>query len=379
MKKLTQLLFTLVLALAYANANAQSSLKQGIDSMIQQKFLLNEMVPDIPAFVALNGNPSDFLKPSAPRDLAVMLSSFRSGGQFIIPKSFAAEFAPGLFASTKINLHDYRNNYWLRTLTKTRLSLATRFEDQTQFSHLAAGIKFTLIDKGDYRTDTAFLQREIYTKLDEYEKQLASRKLAYLKKNNITALELAQNETLGALIEDSLQLSLIGEEVRQSVENYKRSNWNATRMEFAYTLSGSSGDSLLQDAQINAHRFWLVYALKPGARCEWAQVIFGVHNTLQQAPTGDWLNQFSAGGRGYFGTNKAKGFAELQYKSQMQIVGVKAQQSMLINFGLDLDIYKGVWVHIASGVNNILGEGARTQFMGNMSFYLTLPENFSLF
>lgn len=379
MKKTILFVQILLLSCFINPLHAQLNLKEGMDSLLQQKFMLNFMVPDVPAFMALDDNPSDMLKPSAPRDLAVMFSSFRSGNEFIIPKSFAAEFAPGLFASTKINLHDYQTKYLIRMLTKTRLSLATKYEDETKFNHLAAGIKLTLIDQGDYRSDTAFLNEKIYSQLDNYESEIAAKKLEYLKAHNMTATELAMNEDLNNEIEDTLKLDLIKKEIRSSVDEYKRTHWNSTRMELTYATVASTTDSLLNKALLNRHILWLVYAIKPGKKCDWAQIIFGLNYQLINETGHFNQNQYSINTRAYFGSNKAKGFAEIQFRNRQSPIGSLQAKSLLFNCGLDLDIYSGVWVHLGGGVDNLLGKNARTQLIGNMNLYISLPENFKLF
>lgn len=359
--------------------HAQLNLKDGMDSLLQQKFILNFMVPDVPAFMALDDNPSEMLKPSAPRDLAVMFSSFRSGNEFIIPKSFAAEFAPGLFASTKINLHDYQTKYLIRMLTKTRLSLATKYENKTNFNQLSAGIKLTLIDQGDYRSDTAFLNEKVYSQLDQYESLIATKKQEYLKAHNMTATELAMNEELNNEIEDTIKLDLINKDIRSSVDEYKRTHWNSTRLELTYATVASTSDSLLNKATLKRHLIWLVYAIKPGKKCDWAQILFGLNYQLINDVGQFNRNQYSLNTRAYFGSNKAKGFAEIQFRNAQSPIGSLQAKSLLLNCGLDLDIYSGVWIHLAGGVDNLLGKNARTQLIGNMNLYVSLPENFKLF
>jgi len=377
MKRIVSII-SIMMLFTWNNVKAQINIHKVLDSILLETRNLNFMVPDIPAFLALEEYPAEMLKPSAPRDLAVMFSSFRSGGKFIIPRSFAAEFAPWLFASTSITLHDYQTKYVTRMLTKTRLSLASEQTEKGMFGKLAAGIKLTLLDKGDYRSDTAFLNKAVYSRLDEYESLVSSKKLAYLKSHNITALELANNESLGHEIEDSIQLNIINQDIRHSIDEYKRTHWNASRMEVTYTALASSQDTLLQHAHLSRHLFWLVYAIKPGKNCNWAQVIFGFNEQLIKSPDNTFYNQLSLNSRVYFGTNKAKGFAEAQY-TNLRIRNGITSNSVLINAGIDVCVYSGIWIHLAGGIDQDMQKGNSSRLIGNMKIYIALPENFRFF
>ena len=370
--------FLLIISFSCFKLQGQVNVREGLDSLIQNARNLNFMVPDIPVFVALEEYPSEMLKPSAPRDLSVMFSSFREGSNFTIQKTFAAEFAPFLFASTSITLHDYQTKYITRMLTKTRLSLASEQTEKGNFSKFGAGLRLTLIDRGDYRSDTSFLNKEVYTRLGEYERLVSSKKLAYLKSHNITALELAENENLGREIEDSIQLNMMQEDIRNSIREYKRSHWNASRMEVTYSILASSPDSMNSDAQLSKHLFWLVYAIKPGKHCNWAQIMLGLNDQLIRYEDRKFINQFSLNARAYFGTNKAKGFAEAQYSSLRFVQGI-AERSVLLNGGLDVCIYSGIWVHLAGGIDQNTQKGNGSRLVGNMKVYVALPENFRFF
>ena len=58
------------------------------DSSVLEKVKLGFAIPDIPAFKALGLDPSNILRPSEAKQLALTVGSFRNEGNFIIPKNY---------------------------------------------------------------------------------------------------------------------------------------------------------------------------------------------------------------------------------------------------------------------------------------------------
>ena len=82
MKKFTRFFICSCLLFQYAKA-------QVVDDSLLSTARLNIAVPEIPAFKALGIDPSNILRPSDIKSIALMISDFNSGGSFIIPKSFS--------------------------------------------------------------------------------------------------------------------------------------------------------------------------------------------------------------------------------------------------------------------------------------------------
>src|SRR5687768_13560581 len=74
------------------------------DSTFTERYLLDFVIPDMPAFKALGTDPSDILRPADAKKFAVAISPFYSNGKGVIPKNFAVEFSPWKLASTKWTL-----------------------------------------------------------------------------------------------------------------------------------------------------------------------------------------------------------------------------------------------------------------------------------
>lgn len=372
-------LITVIITLIAITSKAQSGIDAIIDSQVQKQFRLNFSVPDIPAFIALTDDQSIFMKPSAARDFSMMLSSFRSGNKFVIPTSMAAEIAPMSYAYKNISLQDYQRKNWVRTLCKTRISSATQYNEIQDSRQLSFGLRTTLLDKGDYRNDKEFLNQKVYKLLDAYENLVFARKLSYMKSQQITALELAENEDLSKQIEDSLLLQIISERITQSIEEYKSTHWNASRLDIAYTMVLSTPDSLLANAQLNKHLLWITYATKPGKNCNWAQLVFSLHNRIASTNTNFTTHQLYANTRFYFGSNLLKGFSELQFQHDNGTAISVSSNALLLNFGLDLNLYKSIWVYLSAGLFNDFSKNGNTSLQTNMKFYFALPEEFNLF
>ncbi|MBK7763787.1 MAG: hypothetical protein IPI46_10525 [Bacteroidetes bacterium] len=319
------------------------------------------------------------MNPSASRDFSMMVSSFRSGNKFVVPTSLAAEIAPISYAYHKISLQEYQQKIWIRTLCKTRISAATQYDEILDSRHLSFGIRTTLLDKGDYRNDKEFLNQKVYTLLDAYENLVLARKLSYMKANRITALELAENENLSKQIEDTLLQQIISERITQSIADYKTSHWNASRLDIAYTSALSTPDSLLANAKLNKHLFWITYATKPGKKCDWAQLVFSLHNRINLSTSNFSNHQLYANTRFYFGSNLLKGFSELQFQHDSGTPIRLSSNALLFNCGLDMNLYKSIWIYVSAGLSNDLTKNANTSLQTNMKFYFALPEEFDLF
>ena len=93
------------------------------DTSLVKNLRLNFAVPDMPAFQLLGTNPSHILRPSTPREFAVMASDFGLNNDFALPSSFAAEIAPFiLFKSNNLTLSEYDKHSELYSL---RVSVGT--------------------------------------------------------------------------------------------------------------------------------------------------------------------------------------------------------------------------------------------------------------
>ena len=351
------------------------------DSTVSQ-FNLNFAVPDIPAFKALDIDPSDIVRPSDPKAISLMVSQFQNHGQFVIPQSFAAEIAPGMLVSPKMTLKEYQQSGINRFLYKARISIGT-MRDDNSISSMAGGVRFTLIDKGDFRNDTAFLRKNIYTPLDSLTEITTKAKRIYIKKYNTPGdptVDFASPKFI--VIRDSLVklfyktnkniIDSINSSIDQSIEKYKKENWNKARLEMAYALVGTSPDSLGKNLRSTKHSVWLIGAFPVKA---WGQFLIGANYQYTLNDSAYFNHNLNAATRFYAGGNRLKAFVEGEYKYNdfTQI------NNLLVCMGGEVNIRDGIWLHFSAGVENALSGDASSQFISSFNLFLTLPETFRIF
>lgn len=180
MKKTFMILMAvLLLGRSYAQDSALT-LKRA-DSTVLGKAVLDFAVPDIPAFKALGIDASNILRPSSAKELGVAFSNLAKGDVSVIPRNVAIEVAPILFIKPWYTLEQYRTKAGLRILNATRISLGTNEDAETGVNSVAIGLRTTLFDKGDFRSDAAFQQKHIYDKMGAIQQQMAERRRTVIR------------------------------------------------------------------------------------------------------------------------------------------------------------------------------------------------------
>lgn len=350
--------------------------KQSTVDQVQLDFA----VPDNPAFKSLGKDPSNILRPSSAKDLALQFGNFTGNGSFIIPKDFSLEVAPGLLLKPWYTLNDYQNKSGLRFLSKLRISLGTASDDETHANSMAAGIHLTLLDNSDFRNDTAFLKKYIFDKQDRFTISWKKYRDEIIVQKGLT---IEQYDALSQQDKDAILNQAkqnVGYELDTIISNalvaYKKQNWNASKIDFAYSLLSQSGDSLISDARIQKHSFWLTAALKPGRNNNWGQLLIGINNNIIRA-NNKFYNEFNGNLRFYAGANRVKGFIETQYQNLDN--PIERQNSLYAQIGLEVAVLKSIWLHFGTGILNALDGSKRSELISNLNLYFSFPENFSLF
>ncbi len=352
------------------------------DSAILDKVKLDFAVPDMPAFKALGKDPSNLLRPSSPKDIAFMFGNFRSNSNTVIPKNFAVEIAPGLFKPW-YKLSDYRERPLIRFLTKARISAGSDVNEETGISSFSAGVHFTLLDNSDHRKDPNVLKK-IYEYQDNYTNIWKKLRDEIIVKRGLTLAQyagLTQKEQDEILREAKLAAEkMVGfdldTEISNTVKEYRKENWNASKMDFAYASLFQSSDSLFNNARAVSHSFWFTYAIKPGKNNNWSQLILGINNKVVNADN-RFYNEFNGNLRFYLGSNRVKGFLEGQYKNLDN--PVLRQESVYSQVGVEIAAYKSIWLHFGTGIVSSLQTSKRTELLSNINLYFSFPENLQIF
>ncbi|HYF30510.1 MAG TPA: hypothetical protein VD993_05290 [Chitinophagaceae bacterium] len=353
------------------------------DSTVLQTVKLDFAVPDIPAFKALGTDPSNILRPSSLKELSMMFSNVRSGDKFIIPQNLAIELTPGLLVKPWYTLNEYQKNAGIRLLTKMSVSVGSDQNPETGVNSLAFGFRTVLFDKGDHRLDTEFLDTAILRPQDAYTAMVFANRNEYLRSNNITIAQFAAfpettQDSINKIAQEltASQYDFDGA-VMKSLQEFKKKNWNAPRMDAAYSLVMQSPDTLLGSIKVNKHLVWWAWAFRPGKNNRSAQFVVGLNNSLYKA-NGKFFNEFTGNFRFYIGKNRLKALAEAQYQNiDHPLMG--RTETLYSQVGIELAVYKSVWLHFGTGFLNALDGTARSQLMSNLNLYFSFPENFKLF
>jgi hypothetical protein len=352
-----------------------------VDSSLMEKGPLNFAVPDVPAFKLLGADPSNILRPSNTKELAVVFGNYiKETGGSIIPKNIAAEIAPGLLINRWYTMSEYRTKPGIRFLTKTRVSFGSAENPETGGTNIGVGLRTTLLDKGDFRKDLAFMYDSIISKMAPTV-ALHNRASAILIEAMGIAAFGALTETQRTFMLDSVARTLgdpdqVNIVLKDVIEKYKKDNWNATRIDFAYAFLLGSPDTTIKSIQLSKHSFWTTFAIKPGKNNNWSQILLGLNSTIFNFE-GNAYNEFTGNFRFYAGGNKFKGLLELQYQNK-DAPKTDRTETLFTQVGLEAAVYKGAWLHFGTGVMDALKGNARAQLVSNISLYLTFPEDFHL-
>jgi hypothetical protein len=347
------------------------------------KHKLNFAVPDLPAFKALGSEPSTILRPSTPESFSMILSQFYNGDNISLPANFAAELAPWILVkSNKITLSDYREHAMLYS---SRISLGTS-RDSVNNYNFAVGLRFSVIDKGDLKNDPVFLGLLI----EKLKKHLADKEKIrdqYLMEHNITEEEFANNPEIVEKEVAKLIKGNIDEEIAALKKTYKELNWNREKLDIAFATVGYATDSTGSNMGFKSFDGWVSYAL-PVIRIKGkndaedliakkyaGQLLVG-SNIKAYESRFDLKTYFNAflNSRLYLGTNRIKGFGELQYS----YLGYEESNHLLMTLGGEINPVDGVWIECYAGLERNTGSNLNRS-VARFSLKFSIPEKFNLF
>ena len=367
---------------------------QEFDSLTLSKLKTNFVVPDLPAFKSLNIDPSNLLRPSTPKAFAVSLSEFYSQGKIIMPEAFAAEITPAqlLNANKPKTLEQYAKN---GVGNSFRISLGTARDTSVSSNgrKLAIGFRVNLINKGELATDTEYLKQKMSALRQFMSASMILRKDFAALKGIDTAVNASSpwDEELDAhpdwvkeFKEKEADTTFVGQQlflkqIKAIKEDYRKRHWNDERLDVALALTAYSQDSFLSNIQYNRADFWLTYAT--GMFSDHGQFLIGCNANAAKnltdtvaANANKIFFNLSIPARLLIGTNRIKGFAEIQYS----YIGSPKTHNAFLNLGAELNIVDGVWVNLYGGIDyDVTAQQGR--FKTNLDIKLTLPENFNFF
>lgn len=299
-------------------------------------------VPESPAFTILSVSPSNILKPVSVKELALGASNFLGENETIsLPQSFGLEFSPGLVLyGKKLSLKEYQKTPWLYRL---RISLATnRNEDESSASELGVGIRLTLQDDSDLRTNEKFIS-EATECTGAMLKVAEDIRIKLITQGIIpvtTTLQEVESRPEVTAAQDSIAA---GFNKKWSIDKWSEDNWNADISEIAFAIKTTSKDSLARNLTLSKLSFWYssAYSLS-----DWGQFLFGAYGNYEKDLMLDkFIGSGSIGMRFYAGTNRMKIYLE----TQGTIIQNKNPE-WLMSSGLELKIYENIWADFTAGL-----------------------------
>lgn len=327
-----------------------------VNSPFTKDYKVDFAIPDAPAFKLLEVNESAILRPQTVKALALALSDFRGdGGQFVVPKEFAMEASPALLIGGRyLKVATYNKSKWLYA---TRVSGATK-RDTGGRSHLSMGLRYSLVDEQDLRTDTAFIKNEQVTPLTD--QMLAVYRSA---RRRLGPLD-DQGKTIPIVLnhDEQQQIDSLNMEIKRI---FAARNWNSRSTELAIAARTASADSIGTDPKFEELAAWGTYA-HPLAKA--AQLLIGVKLGTKRDTNSAWVRSNAIAGRLYIGSNEAKLFAE----GQQGINSGQSTADWLFNGGVEFRIPNIGWVNASAGIESGTN-GAKPRALTSFKFKAEVP------
>lgn len=402
MKKLL-LPIALLLGISLSKAQNSSTAPASMDSLLQSEIRVNLAVPSNPAYMALNEQGGNLLRPSNPKEFSVAVSQFFQQGQLILPQNFGLEFSPSMVLRNGNLLKDSaKGECW----DPLRISLATAAAPQASSSstveQLAIGLHYTYEKSGtSFEGYKQTLRHALQPLTDDYEARVDSLRKVYYRDNGITPRVIASltEDSLAKVItarnvwadsiyttmgEKTISKGSFDEMVKRVKTKYKRDSWNDFRLDVASAFVIWSPDtlarigldsSMIADtlARFQSLSFWGGASFPLFGTNYLQGLVGGNYEIGRTALDSAYKSVLTLNGRLYVGTNRLKGFVEGQYK-QDQIIDFN---SFLTSLGVEFNLYDGIWVHFFVGLESNL-DTQKSRMVSNFNFNLTLPEKFRL-
>jgi hypothetical protein len=356
---------------------------------LSDKYKLDFVIPDIPAFKALNIDPSNILRPSDVKKFAVMLAPFYNNGHPGIPKNFALEFSPWKLQSKNWLLSDYYKSGIKRLSYNSSFSLGAVSDATDHPSKIAVGYRFSFLSKNadpirsDYITQQLdanlpgrFLRGDLITfwltkityQLPSYYATHKEEFKAFLTKieDEVAGKGLEDDSSWLALktklqtvfgrkfglkdLSEELVTTYLDNTVEKIMDDYKEKYWNATRIDGAISLVGESGDSLITGTRFSSFNAWFTSSIRMKEKM---QLLIG--GSLKM-PNGDLRDDNDTPLDVNLNLRLLRGTGDFRFFAEAQLTNRnygEIDKSFLLNVGAEIRISEKFWVLANTGLNNI--------------------------
>lgn len=306
---------------------------------------LDTSVPESPALTVLGLTPSTVTRPASPRSLASsLLNGVDKNGN--LQTGVAIDTVPYmLLYGNQITLQDFQSNKIVRVLARTGLSLATTkgSSDADKSAKLAIGVNVTVFDKGDPRSDAAYL-----TQLTTVAQQVLF-SVDPLPPNATPEQVKKRNDEIASRVEEGTKA------IRAAQQKI---SWNRSSWVIAAAPSWISSDGSASSLEANGAAVWtsLAYGFEgvPGLKDNAQLIIHGRFHSRESVPdpqaAGKFFDQEStvAGARLRFGTSTTIGSLEAAYV-HVKPVDRATDDYLRVSVGAEERLSDNVWLHFSIG------------------------------
>lgn len=326
------------------------------DSKLNESYLrVNMAVPDNPAFKALGTSDIQLLRPSTPKELALTLSQFYKGSQFIIPTYFGIEIAPYRLATNARPLTDLRKYLEYRSIKSSRLSVgAVRGLNQSAISQLSLGYRITIVHENYDR---------IYDELKNAVNNQLNNHLFCLKKLNITEIQYVADSALKEACDHCEEETRLKE---NSAPFKDKARWNKGIHDVALSMLWNAKDTLVKTLKSKSFHAW--YTAGFSLNTTWAQLLVGANFNYNFQPETQNPWNFLPAAQLFIGANEYKGFIEVQNRFSSDT------SSFYLGTGTEISLLNGVWLQLHLGVVKDWNQNQQSRFVSNFDLKFTLPE-----
>ena len=334
-------------------------------------------VPESPAFTVLGLTPDTVVRPNSPRQFATaLLSGVDRNGNF--QSGTALDTVPYLLlAGKELTLKQYRDHYKLRLASRTQFSFATTkgASEDDKSVRLSLGLRLTLWDNGDPRTDKLLL--DCFDEASgKYLQALVPPPILPLEDLPPDASEADRNESIrawAAYAQKEAEANPIRLEETEAcrVEARKR-NWNKSSLIVAYAPSWISTTGETKNFKWNGSGFWssVAYGFEGfPVLAKRSQIIFhGRYRSNEQVPDpateGAFLSQDSLffGARVRVGNENSTGSFEgvfIRSRHNADPWDTSARYAV----GVERRIAENLWFALAFGGENGRANGNNKGFV----------------
>jgi hypothetical protein len=335
---------------------------------------LDLITPDLPAFKALGTEPSNLLRPSDVKQIAVATNPFLNTRSPVIPSAFGLEVAPWKLASRRWALRDYLENDWKAFRYRCSFSLgAGTFATQTAQlppARASAGFRTSWVGRRYDVSRNPDLVRTMFAINDQALRDSTDIVTQWRLDRNLRPGDRPSAEALADLQQRltrvSARLDSLQKARKKAYAVFEKQNWNAPRTDFALAWVGGSGDSLVRNVAFAAAHAWLTQSIRAG---ENGQFLLGGNARFDRVrPEATAGNiSLSVSGRYYVGTADFRGFLEGQFTHERLF-----PNSTLVYLGGELRVKEDFWLIFSTGLKSTAAPEVQRQLLANLELRFSI-------